>query len=411
VLAWGQYRDPPDAFADVLGTLHELCLSGSVHAIGHRCETPSRTGLAAAGSATTADRPFDALEPIPADDWAELYFDSDGKQLRSEGLFSVRLRRHRAWTSVRYSQADLVEKWPKAGARAFVKAAGDRYWSDREQKAVQRGERMAWLRESINRFADRQRLARRWIPFVDVADMCARAEPPVSIALEEEARALAYRRLAESTWRGEFERAGRSQVLLLHPDSRKSRRLTHDYFHAMIDTYGATNFRSNSLLVREILRFCWLPRDLCQQWFIYHGFEWPDAFNTDKTRSRLESLEKEPKVNLGDGELFARKKGHPIEAMQPSDPRRRAGGRQPGSGEIDDDEHVLQMLRLLATNKAASVFAAAGQIADYVTGASEVANQRRLARKFKKKFGITNLPLSETWEIFERKLNLNSSSI
>jgi hypothetical protein len=391
VLAWGQDRDPPDVFADVLATLHALCLSGDVHAIGYRCEAPKCAGRAVAGSATTVDRPIETLEPIPADNWTELYFDSDGERLRSEDLFSGILRRRRAWTSVRYSQADLVKRWPKAGSRAFVKAAADRYRSDWEQKPTQPVARSAWRGKWINRFADRQRLARRWIPFVDIADICARAASPASIAAEEEARALAYRRLAESIWRGEFERAGGSQVLLLHSHPRKPVRLTHDYFHTMIDTYGATDFTSNSLLVREILRLCWLPRDLCRQWFAYHGFAWPDALNTDKTFSpRLESHEKEPKVSLGDGELLASKKEHPIEAKQPSDSRRRAGGRQPGSGEIDDNEHVSEMLRLLAAKKAASVFAAAGQIADQVTGISKAAKQRRLARKFKKKFGITN---------------------
>src|SRR6266446_1335429 len=108
-LAWGQRRDPPDSCYDFLRTLHELCSAGRVHAIGHR---PN-------------DRPDDALVPIPASDWVELYFDSDGEQLRSGDLFSGILDRRRAWTSVRFSQADLVREWPKAGAAAFVEEQAD----------------------------------------------------------------------------------------------------------------------------------------------------------------------------------------------------------------------------------------------------------------------------------------------
>ena len=55
-LAWGQRRDPPDAFGAVLLTLHELCSTGRVHAIGDR---PS-------------GQPRDALVPLSAADWIEL---------------------------------------------------------------------------------------------------------------------------------------------------------------------------------------------------------------------------------------------------------------------------------------------------------------------------------------------------
>ena len=117
---------------------------------------------------------------------------------------------------------------------------------------------------------------------MDIADACARAVSPVTITEEAAARALAYRRLVESMARGEFERNGRSWVLLLLPKlvaSVPPHRLTHEYFRAMVDAYGVADFTSNSRLTRESSRFCWLPSDLCRKWFARHLLAWPDEFN------------------------------------------------------------------------------------------------------------------------------------
>src|SRR5271156_3463876 len=111
VLAWAKKRDPPDAFRDSLLTLHELCNAGHVKALGH-----------------PDDRRSGAPLPILASDWVGLYFDNDGKKLRSADLLDGgRI----AWTSVRFSEADLVREWPKSGAAAFVAEQADRYWADR----------------------------------------------------------------------------------------------------------------------------------------------------------------------------------------------------------------------------------------------------------------------------------------
>jgi hypothetical protein len=115
-LAWGQRQDPPASVYDFLRTLHELCSDGRVHAIGHGPTGRSR----------------DALVPIPAPGWMELYFDSDGEKLRSEDLFSGILHRRRTWISVQFSQADLVREWPKAGAAAFVRELASSYWNQRD---------------------------------------------------------------------------------------------------------------------------------------------------------------------------------------------------------------------------------------------------------------------------------------
>lgn len=252
-----------------------------------------------------AGQPRDGLIPIPASDWVELYFDSDGEQLRSGDLFSGILLQRLAWTSVRFSQADLVREWPKAGAAAFVKEQADKYWEDRFRARGKRRIRERWRQKWIDRFAAKQQQVRRWISFVEIADVVARAASPISIAEEDEARALAYRRLVESIARGEFEKNGRSRVLLLFPyldASVPPHRLTIEYFRGMVEAYGVTDFTSDSRLVREHLWFCWLPSDLCREWFARHLLTWPDLCNPHQQslNASSDSLEQKPKIGISE---------------------------------------------------------------------------------------------------------------
>jgi hypothetical protein len=92
-LAWGQKRDPPDAFADFILTLHGLCHSGRVHAAGRRLELASkplrRSREKVAQRPSVEPRPGHLSEPIPNRQWEDLHFDIDGKELRTGDLFSI----------------------------------------------------------------------------------------------------------------------------------------------------------------------------------------------------------------------------------------------------------------------------------------------------------------------------------
>jgi len=265
---------------------------------------------------------------------------------------------------------------------------------------MRRRKRERWRREWIDRFFKRQQQARRWISFVEIADMCARAASPVSIAAEEEARALAYPRLVESTWRGEFERNGRSRVLLLLPDpvvSVPHHRLANDYLRMMIDAYGVTDFTSASRLVKELLWFCWLPRESCRRWFKRHGLAWPDAFDAHEQtlNPQAESHEKQSRSEL-------QEIPEPITVAPPKGRR----GRKPGSGSFDDDQALQEMLQLLGDNRAAFVNAvaqavvAAGKATKTGTDSSVAG---RLRRKFASGIG-TKPPEGKTWTDVALKL-------
>jgi hypothetical protein len=328
----------------------------------------------------------------------ELYFDSDGEKLRSEDLFSGFLHRRRTWISVQFSQADLVREWPKAGAAAFVRELASRYRDQRDPG--RRYDRERSRREWIDRFAAKQRQIRRWIPFVEIGDVCARAAALASFVEEREARDLAYRRLVESISRGEFEKNGKSQILMLVPRLHvpiPSHRLTEEYFQGIVNAYGISDFSNDSELVIDQLRYCWVPSELCREWFERHHLAWPGAFN--------------PQVHTVPVPRENRESVTEPEILQPPTPPARAPqkgrpGRLPGSGSFDDSQALREMLRVLANGDELSVHAAARLVAESGTvkkTGSQKSLVSRLRKKFATKFG-TSPRSGETWRDIEDEL-------
>jgi hypothetical protein len=91
---------------------------------------------------------------------------------------------------------------------------------------------------------------------------------------------------------------------------------------------------------------------------------------------------------------------HPL--WQTADGRsQQARGRKPGSGAIDDDTRLLEMLHLLAEDVSPSIFGAAGKVVEEnYAGASRDSARRRLARKFGGRFG-KEPPAGQTWKEVE----------
>jgi hypothetical protein len=364
-LTWAKSREPPTALRVLLAMLHQLCRSGRVRALGR----PSRG-------------PSDASVPIPASEWVDLWFDSDGEKLRCTDLFLGILPRRRAWTSVQFSQVDLAREWPRVDDAAdAVERARMCWWArERQTQNVRERSRQEW----IDNFVDKQRRIRRWISFEEIADVCARTAAPASTTEEDDVRSLAYRRLLVSFSRGEFERDGKSQVLMLMPNRYVSippHRLTSEYLQGMMNAYGASDFTSDSGLVSDHLRFCWLPCTFCKEWFERHFLEWPNALNPQADTVPIPPERRETQTEL--------------EILQPPAPSGRTHqkgqrGRRPGSGSIDDRQALRDMLRLLASGEAPSVNAAADQVAPSRivkrTG-TEASAAARLRRKFANQFG------------------------
>ena len=145
----------------------------------------------------------------------------------------------------------------------------------------ERWEKRRWRWQWIARFAERQRAARQWIAFPEIAEWCARSVTGASVPAEEQARTLAYQRLDQSSRDGEFEgvrfcqgraiSATRSKILYLDPlvtgDGASPRcRLRRE----QLDYVAG---------IRDVAPYCWVPRGLARQWLAAHGYSWPTHFD------------------------------------------------------------------------------------------------------------------------------------
>ena len=171
----------------------------------------------------------------------------------------------------------------------------------------------------------------------------------------------------------------------------------------MVDAYGVTDFTSDSGLVRDHLWFCWLPSELCREWFERHLLAWPSEFNPkDQTLgARPQSHENNQDIGISEPpvpDAVVPEKGRP--------------GRKPGSGSFDDEETLREMLRLLANGKAASVHAAARLVVasgDAKNTGTDESAVTRLRRKFSARFG-TEPPPGKTWSDIARELEVKELS-
>jgi hypothetical protein len=84
--------------------------------------------------------------------------------------------------------------------------------------------------------------------------------------------------LRDATLAGEFGHGAQSRVLYFHPDPgpvEERLRLAPERLRTWLDFYGA----DDPVITTEILSRCWLPHDLCRQWFERQGLVWPSAFD------------------------------------------------------------------------------------------------------------------------------------
>src|SRR5437868_15409690 len=114
-------------------------------------------------------------------------------------------------------------------------------------------------REWIDKFRQRQHVARGWIEFVEIAKWCARSTTGTSADDEQRALELAYQRLTASVLQGEFEASGQSKILYLDPmvtgDGMTPRwRLSRKQFEI------AAKIVTPSLPILVLAR-CWLRRE------------------------------------------------------------------------------------------------------------------------------------------------------
>ncbi len=172
----------------------------------------------------------------------------------------------------------------------------------------QKAKQAAW----IDCFVAQQLDSHEFINFMWIAETFASGTDPTA---REMGTVEGYRTLVDSAWKGHFEGYGQSKVLLLTPwplhnlrayeveepnikvDRRtdgemdsapKKYQLSGNDMRAIIglaqldegiSNHGQPSFGSESFLVTNYLRFCWLPRETCRVWFSRQGFPWPPHFD------------------------------------------------------------------------------------------------------------------------------------
>jgi hypothetical protein len=158
-----------------------------------------------------------------------------------------------------------------------------------------------WRKSRIERFTKRQRLAREWINFAEVADFLAREDG--SIVPDEKKRITAFNTLSNDILSGEFEKNGRSKVLFLNPCTRKIR-LTPAELQDVIEY----NYDGNHGL-SEYLPYCWAPREVMEGWLEKHRLEKPSGWfmaprrETAQRSAALSERRLEHRSDLSEDEL------------------------------------------------------------------------------------------------------------
>jgi hypothetical protein len=132
------------------------------------------------------------------------------------------------------------------------------------------------------RFILRQERKREWIPFREIAEWLSeidgRGVP------NEAARANAYDMLQRDLMGGDFEEAGRSKVLCLHPLTTKGR-MRRQQLSDAIDTFPPDRLRA------AYLSRCWIPRRMFDRFLAKH--ELPAAPRRFEPRERSAKNENE----------------------------------------------------------------------------------------------------------------------
>ncbi|HJU20608.1 MAG TPA: hypothetical protein VJ770_29515 [Stellaceae bacterium] len=138
----------------------------------------------------------------------------------------------------------------------------------------------------------------------------------------------------------------------------------------------------------NVLRQCWLPRELARQWIEKHGYRWPAHFEIRGPPTPLTSMAKPADAPPTQSTNPAEAKHNEAMAANGQSNKKRRGGRHPGSGQRDDEEALRGMLALLAAGKAASVYAAAKIVVSEGKPAhSAEAEIHRLRKKFSGRWG------------------------
>jgi hypothetical protein len=228
--------------------------------------------------------------------------------------------------------------------------------------------------DRIRRFAERQQRLRDWINFAEIAEWCS--ELGGSIVSDEDARTRAYEKLHTDLMAGDFEEAGKTRVLYLHPWTTMAK-VTRDRARDFVELAPPETLRS------EYWDHCWIPRHIFHRWLAKH--------NLPALPSRFE-----PTTAVGPS---TKDRGQNFRHASPTQSTRiKRGRRGPAPGTLDRfrevDRALYREIERIVREDRKSVSAAALELAEAgrVKGPGTAASRaKRLATRFRKERAPTSL--------------------
>ena len=122
-----------------------------------------------------------------------------------------------------------------------------------------RRRRTAW----IERFTKIQRDKREWINCAEIAEWCSEES---GVMPNEVAREAAYKKILVDLFEEFFEENGRSQLMLLHPYTAKTR-MTREWLTHLVQVYD------DQTIINQFLAHCWMPRRFLERWLANHRMQ------------------------------------------------------------------------------------------------------------------------------------------
>ena len=122
-----------------------------------------------------------------------------------------------------------------------------------------RRRRTAW----IERFTKIQRDKREWINCAEIAEWCSEES---GVMPNEVAREAAYKKILVDLFEEFFEQNGRSQLMLLHPYTAKTR-MTREWLTHLVQVYD------DQTIINQLLAHCWMPRRFLERWLANHRMQ------------------------------------------------------------------------------------------------------------------------------------------
>jgi hypothetical protein len=158
---------------------------------------------------------------------------------------------------------------------ALLLARGDVLCIFPELVAASYREVCARRQAKIDRIIQRMQATRKWISCAEIVNWEVRRSS--KSFSDERDRASVFDRLKKTVYAGGFWSRGKSQLCRLSSDSSVVRLPCEP-----VDwTADARGFRLASFPVRHFLEDCWLPREMCRDWFARERLEWPAIFESD----------------------------------------------------------------------------------------------------------------------------------